>query len=225
MGVATKLGDFDPLSLTAVFEQKDLDKMIRVTLKMEFATTETEVHQADIIAGTLPISQELLRSVTNKVIQRARLSNVFSALYPLVRTYVAERCLGTSVDIETDTIRGHLNRLEIQEAIAKYLARMISKLTIETKTIEFEKAKFKLSKTSPFHWRRNFPPLVAKKTVFNFVATYNAFEREFAEFLDRKGNDILRFASLGTTEQGESGTQFRIDYLKPSGAIGFYRPD
>ncbi len=57
------------------------------------------------------------------------------------------------------------------------------------------------------------------------MASYNPFEREFAEFLDRKGNDVIRFASLGTTEQGESGSQFRIDYLKPSGAIGFYHPD
>ena len=37
-------------------------------------------------------------------------------------------------------------------------------------------------------------------------------------------SDVLRFASLGTTEQ-ESGTHFRIDYLKPNGAIGFYHPD
>jgi type III restriction enzyme len=36
---------------------------------------------------------------------------------------------------------------------------------------------------------------------------------------------VVRFASLGTTEQGESGTRFRVDYLKPSGAIGFYHPD
>ena len=27
------------------------------------------------------------------------------------------------------------------------------------------------------------------------------------------------------TKQGDSGTQFRIDDLKPSGAIGFYHPD
>jgi type III restriction enzyme len=53
------------------------------------------------------------------------------------------------------------------------------------------------------------------------VATYNEFERRFAEFLDNKAADVLRFAALGTTEQGESGTQFRVDYLKPSGAIGF----
>ena len=65
---------------------------------------------------------------------------------------------------------------------------------------------------------------MADRTVFNYVATYNDFERRFAQFLDQ-APDVLRFASLGTTEQGESGTQFRVDYLKPSGAIGFYHPD
>ena len=60
--------------------------------------------------------------------------------------------------------------------------------------------------------------------MFNFVATYNDFERRFAQFLGR-ADDVLRFAALGTTEQGGSGTAFRVDYLKPSGAIGFYYPD
>jgi len=65
---------------------------------------------------------------------------------------------------------------------------------------------------------------VAERTVFNYVATYNDFERRFAQFLDA-APDVLHFASLGTIEQGESGTLFRIGYLKPSGAIGFYYPD
>jgi type III restriction enzyme len=67
-------------------------------------------------------------------------------------------------------------------------------------------------------------PLVADRMVFNYVATYNDFERRFAQFLDT-APAVLRFASLGTTEQGESSTLFRIDYLKPSGTIGFYYPD
>jgi len=117
-----------------------------------------------------------------------------------------------------------LSRLELQEGIAKYLARKIAELTIERRAVEFEKADFRLSKTRPFSWRRNLPPFAAKRTVFHYVATYNDFEREFARFLDNTG-DVLRFASLGTTEQGESGTPFRVDYLKPSGAIGFYHPD
>ena len=50
--------------------------MFRITLKMEFVTTETEVHQADLAAGTVPMAQTLLASITTKVMQRARLANV-----------------------------------------------------------------------------------------------------------------------------------------------------
>jgi hypothetical protein len=90
----------------------------------------------------------------------------------------------------------------------------------------FEQADFRLSSAKPFSWRRNlFPqPLVADRTVFNYMATYNDFERRFARFLDTVPDD-LRFASLDTTEQGESGMLFHINYLKPSGAIGFYYPE
>jgi len=65
--------------------------------------------------------------------------------------------------------------------------------------------------------------LNCKRTIFNLVATFNDYEKDFAKFLERCSH-VPRFASLGTTEQ-ESGAQFRVDYLKPSGAIGFYYPD
>ena len=218
-----KLSALNVASLKAVFEEEDLAEVYRVKLKLQFVTTETEIHQAEI-TGDLGTPQDLLASVTNKVIDRAKLSNRFAELYPSVKAYVATRCFGRAVDIENDAIRSHLSRLEIQEGIAKYLARKIAELTIDRRTIEFERADFKLSDTKPFSWRRNLPPLKADKTVFNYVATYNDFERRFAIFLD-SASDVLRFAALGTTEQGESGTQFRVDYLKPSGAIGFYHPD
>ena len=220
-----KLSELKAEALDAIYEQEDLTEPFRVKLKLEFVTTETEVHQTDIAAGELSPAHELLASITNKVIDLAKLPNRFADLYPTVRDYVAARCFGKSVNFEDDTLRSHLSRLELQEGIAKYLARKIAELTIERRAIEFDKADFRLSETKPFSWRRNLPPLQAKKTVFNYVATYNNFERRFAEFLDSKATDVLRFASLGTTEQGESGTQFRVDYLKPTGAIGFYHPD
>jgi type III restriction enzyme len=220
-----KLSELDVAMLKPVFEQEELAEVYRVRLKLEFATTETEVHQAEIGTGELSPPQQLLGSITNKVIIRAKLPNRFSELYPAVRDYVDTRCFGRKIDLENDAIRSHLSRLEIQEGIAKYLARKIAELTIDRRAIEFERADYRLSETKPFSWRRNLPPLVTKKTVFNYVATYNDFERRFAEFLDNKATDVLRFAALGTTEQGESGTQFRVDYLKPSGAIGFYHPD
>ncbi len=219
-----KLSELKVDALEAIYEQADLAEPFRVKLKLEFATTETEVHQADIGAGELPTSQEILASITNKVIDRAKLPNRFAELYPVVKTYVGSRCFGRTIDPDNETMRSHLARLELQEGIAKYLARKIAELTVERRAIEFDKADFRLSETRPFSWRRNLPPLGAKRTVFNYVATYNDFERHFAQFLDNAG-DVLRFASLGTTEQGESGTQFRVDYLKPSGAVGFYHPD
>ncbi len=220
-----RLSAVDVAVLEAIYEQEELAEPFRVKLRLEFATTETEVHQVDIMAGELPPAHELLASITNKVIDRAKLPNRFAELYPAVRDYVATRCLGKSVNLDDDSLRSHLSRAEMQEGIARYLARKISELTVERRAIEFDKADFRLSETKPFIWRRNLPPLEAAKTVFNYVATYNDFERRFAEFLDNKAKDVVRFASLGTTEQGESGTRFRVDYLKPSGAIGFYYPD
>ena len=219
-----KLSDLNVANLEAIYDQEELAEPFRVKLRMEFATIGTEVGQVDI-TGELPPAQELLASITNRVIDRAKLPNRFAELYPSVRAYVTTRCFGKAVDLDAETLRSHLARLEMQDGIAKYLAREIAELTIERRAIEFQKADFRLSETKPFSWRRNLPPLEAARTIFNYVATYNDFERRFAVFLDKKAKDVVRFASLGTTEQGDSGTQFRVDYLKPSGAIGFYHPD
>ena len=218
-----KLADLNSLSLNAIYDQQELDEPYRVRMKMEFTTTETEIHQEDIAGEQLP-AQELLTSIVNMVAVQAGLPNRFAELYPIVQQYVQHSCFGEAVNLEDGNVRSHLSRPPIREGIAKYLVRKIADLTLERREIAFEKAAHHLSETKPFHWRRNLPPLRAEKTVFNYVATYNNFERQFAEFLDR-APDILRFAALGTTEQGASGTTFRVDYVKPSGAIGFYYPD
>ena len=220
-----KLSELKINALDAIYDQAELDELFRVKLKLEFATTETEVHQVEIGASELLPVQERLASITNKVIERAKLPNRFAELYPAVRDYVAGRCFGRRVQPNDEVLRSQLSRPDLQEGIANYLARKIAELITERKTIEFDKADYWLSETKPFSWRRNLsPPLEVNKTVFNFVATYNDFERHIAEFLD-KADDVLRFAALGTTLQGNSGTLFRVDYLKPSGAIGFYHPD
>ena len=219
-----KLAELEIAQLEPIYDQEDLDQPIRNRLKMAFATTETEVHRADLKVQDNSPTQQLLASITTKVIDRAKLPNRFAELYPRVKSYVADRCFGRKVNVDDPDVRGHLGRLEVQEGIAKYLARAISDLTLERRAIELEKADFRMSQTKPFQWRRNLPPLEVNKTIFNYVATYNDFERQFAAFLDG-ASDVARFASLGTTEQGDSGTQFRVDYIKESGAIGFYHPD
>lgn len=212
-----KLSSIDPLSLMPIYEQEELEEEFRIDLKMEFATTETEIHRVVITPGIPPLSQEVLSSIANKVMAEAGLSEVFAELYPIVRAYVAECCFGMKIDLENEKIRNHLRAPLLQQGIARYLARRISDLTSKKKKIEFEEANFKLSETQPFTWRRRH--LQCDHTIFNYVATYNDFESDFANFLDRCP-DILRFAALA-----EHFTRFRVDYLSPSGAIKFYYPD
>ena len=219
-----KLAEMETARLKPIYDQEELDEPLRNRLKMAFATTETEVHQTDLSVGENPQAQQLLASITTKVTARAKLPNRFAELYPRVKSYVVDGCFGHKINVDDPNVRGHLKRPDVQEGIAKYLARTISELTLERRAIEFEKADFRMSQTKPFQWRRNLPPLQANKTIFNYVATYNDFERQFAVFLDG-ATDVARFGSLGTTEQGESGTLFRVDYIKESGAIGFYHPD
>lgn len=223
------LTTLDPNTLDAIFDQKDLSEAYRLRLSMEFATTETEVHQADI-AADVRLASEWLGGIARAVIKTTALSGAFAQVYPIVRDYVRDRCFGRTVDLDDTNVRSNLARPDLREGIAKYLAREIGHLTVVRRPVAFDDAQHLLSATRPFSWRRDLGSAeprgcVATKTVFNYVATYNAFEREFAGFLDR-ANDILRFAALGTTEQGTTGTQFRVDYIKPdSGAIGFYHPD
>ena len=218
-----KLSDLRVQTLEPIFDQEEIDERFRIRLKLEFATTETEVHQEEIAGGLLP-TQELLADITNLVAGKTGLTNRFAELYPLIRDYVKGQCFGRPIELDDEGPRSHLARIDIKEGIAKYLTRKIAELTIEHRKLEFARQDFRLSETKPFSWRRNLPPMEAKKTVFNYVATYNVFERRFAEFLNR-ARDVRRFAALGTTEQGNSGTSFRVDYLKASGAIGFYYPD
>ncbi len=218
-----KLSTVDVSTLDAIYDQEELAEPFRVSLKMEFAMTETEVHQAEVAVQLRP-AQELLASITNKTAESASLTNCFAELYPIIQDYVENRCFGLKIELSDETIRSHLERLELQNGIAGYMARKLATLAIERHAVDFENEDYCLSLTKPFSWRRNLPPMQADKTIFNFVATYNDFERSFATFLDG-AKDVVRFAALGTTEQGNSGTTFHIDYLKPSGAIGFYYPD
>lgn len=214
--VYKKLSAIHPLSLDSIYDRAELEEEYRLRLKMIFAHTDTGVHEEEIEPPALT-TQELLSQITSRTASEAKLTNVFAELYPLVKTYILKRCFGGMIDLEDENVRRHIGALVVQEAIARYLAREISNLIAEKREIEFEDKHFKLSDTKKFTWRRK--RLRCAHTIFNYVASYNDFESEFAKFLDNS-KDILRFAALA-----EHFTRFRVDYLSGTGAIKFYYPD
>jgi type III restriction enzyme len=134
-------------------------------------------------------------------------------------TYLRERCFSVPKQIDSDpAVRKLLADPQRQNQIAKKLARKIGEVTAETQPIKIQASPLRMSDTENFLWRRQHEPMA--KTIFNEVATFNNFERDFAKFLADKCNDVDRFAALA-----ETFTKFRVEYLKPNGAIGLYYPD
>ena len=218
-----KLSELDVGSFEPLYEREDVGGVSKITLRMEFATTETNVHTTSLTPGVVPPAQEILGRITRAVERKARLSGEFSRIYPVVRDYCGRRIFGEKIDLDESAVRDHLRQPEVSERISTYLSEAVGTATVERKPISFTRRELKLSETKEFTWRRNLPLITATKTIFNMVATYNNYEKEFGRFLEQ-ASDVDRFAALGTTEQ-ESGSVFRVDYLKGSGAIGFYHPD
>ena len=218
------LRDFEVSALDPIHDREELEEPTRMRLRLAFAMTDTPVEEVEV--GDPPPSREVLARITTRVAELAGLarSGRFGALYSVVRRYVTEVCFGRPLDPDEEWVRSALWRANIREGIAKYLAREVGGVITVEREVEFRDGARRLSETRPFHWRRNLPLMEAQKTVFNLVATYNDFERQFAKFLDA-AEDVRRFSALAATEQGSAGVVFRVDYLKTSGAIGFYYPD
>lgn len=227
-----RLHEFSVAALAPIYDYNKLPEQYRIRLEGRFPHTDSNIHETEIHipGGELEVQ---LRRIAEVTVDRTKLAAHFAWIYRTVIAYVTHRCFGQTVNLQKTQekhpdprVRESLNDAAIREAIANYLARAIAEFIVTRGEIKFVNRTHLLSKTKPFPWRRNLhpEPLQCDRTIFNYVATYNDYERRFAQFLDR-ATDITRFAALGTTQQGESGTDFRIDYLKPNGAIAFYHPD
>lgn len=214
-----QLSSIKPLSIPSLLESEVVIEDDKIKLRMEFATTETEIGLKTIDAGPyLATGAELVSQITNKAIKKSRLvSSSFSDLYPIVRKYINERCFGKRMDIEDKKVRLRLRSETTQNAIALVLSKVFGNAVVVRNPIRLQSMPISLATTPTFTWRRKH--LDCKKTIFNLVATFNDFESNFAKFLD-ESNDIVRFAALA-----ETATNFSIDYLSTRGALRRYYPD
>ena len=167
--------------------------------------------------GVAPLEGDVLGGITRQALVYARLPEGFATLYPIVRKYVKKFAFGTEINLEIENVRRLLALPVYEQWLAASIADAIGRIVTEPMAVRLEPSPLVLSATAKFVWRRETTK--AKKTIFNFVATFNKFESEFGEFLD-KADDVKAFAALA-----ETFTRFSVTYLKPTGAMGLYYPD
>ncbi len=213
----TKLSEIDPMSIDPAFQSMPSEEDL-IKLRMDFATTSTKVHEVQIRPTYIPLEQEILSMITNRILKEVKLTdNYFNFLYPIVKTYISQKCFKSVIDMDDEKIRIKLRDIAIQSLIVSHLSKVVGSATVTKNEIKLHSSKMVLSKTKEFTWRRK--NIKCEKTVFNLVAVFNDFEANFANFVDRS-KEIIKFAALAETFTG-----FKIDYFSSRGAIRFYYPD
>lgn len=161
--------------------------------------------------------QDVLASLTQSIIRTAKLGCQFKDVYPIVEAYVAQRFFGEPVDLADTTVARVLGRHEVGTQFIRIVAESLGKHSTQTQQIKLKPQPIRLSETRAFIWRRR--QCDAKKTIFNKVACFNAFEEEFGNFLE-KAMDVEAFAKLA-----EWFTGFGLEYLSEKGSVRLYYPD
>jgi type III restriction enzyme len=213
------LDQLDPMAFGPLASEESVSDDLTAKIKLVHGTVDVTVHSDEVEFNeeNVPAIENLLSSLTNRIMRRARITGAFPALYPKVRDYVRQRCFGYVVEIEEANVRRALDDNALLDGIAAVFARKIGELTAEKRDVKLSGEPYRLADTAEFSWRRHF--CAGEKTIFNVVACYNKFEADFAAFLD-SAKDVDRYAKLC-----EWFTGFHVQYLKSSGAIGTYYPD
>lgn len=214
-----RLDHLDPKTIAQVGKESDLTPELRQLITLRHGTVDVNVGDINLVFadGDIPAADGLLSALTNRVMRSAKVTGCFPLLYPKVREYVREYCFGKRVQLEDPIVRRALNNGALLETIARVIGRAIGELTAERREVKVSGAPYRLSEMEEFIWRRR--AVESDRTIFSYVACYNDFEISFARFLER-ADDVVRYAKLA-----EHFTQFHVQYLKSTGAVGVYYPD
>lgn len=168
----------DPAAFGPLATEEDLDKDLSRLIQLEHGTVGVTVHSDEVEFNddNVPAIENLLSSLTKRVMHKARITTGFPTLFTRVREYVRERCFGHKVELEEVGVRRALNNGALLESIARVFARRIGELTTEQRSVEVVGEPYRLSDTPEFTWRRQ--SVVADRTIFNVVACYRWHGRE-----------------------------------------------
>ena len=140
-------------------------------------------------------SDVIVSDIVEKIGQYTGVWDSNASVSRIVLEYLEQHCFGQPAVFKERSDSVDLLGTGLSDYIARYLSREFVQARYNPKCI-----KVALSSTIPFTWIHDIPLIKASKTIFNYVATLNQYERDFANFLDRC-EDVLSFTSLGVRQQ------------------------
>ena len=157
------LDTFNPLKIEPLFEPTDTARRYDLRVQVEDATYGLELGRFAIERPGGPLASELLAVIVNKAQAAARLTGEFATLYPLIESYLVQRCFTSPVDLNDENVRMFLTDPVNQDRIATFLGRKLGELLVEERALALEASR---------QWTAQFNPRPV--TPADFETIYSA---------------------------------------------------
>ena len=161
-------------------------------------------------------AQEVIGYYSRRIAEAVKLPSQFAALAPKVREFFEQKAFGQWVDLNDHEIVKAMSTPVAHYVCVDVFSKALKKLTIAEQEPTLLEPERMLSTCQPFPWSRQVWEGV--KTVFNLVPCDNAFERDFAKFLDNAA-DVESLVSL------PQPFAFSIEYTDGAMNLRSYYPD
>ena len=181
---------------------------------------EDKIHHTTILESNIePNYQSVIGFFAQSIMRELRLFGCYDVLFGKVKEFVQKYLFESDVDLEDKNILRNLSELEATKTILETFKKAINELTVKDVGDAEIKNYIKVSNSRPFVVNDR-AYLVPKKSVFNRIVGDSQFELEFADFLERLGDDeVISFA------KNYYEVHFKIDYKNADGTIANYYPD
>ena len=181
---------------------------------------EEKVHHTTILESNIePNYQSVVGFFAQSIMRELRLFGCYDILFGKVKEFVCSYLFAEPVNLDDKNILRNLSELEATKTIIETFKKEINLLTVKDVGDTEIKNFIKVSNSRPFVVNDR-AYLVPKKSVFNRIVGDSQFELEFADFLERLGDDeIISFA------KNYYEVHFKIDYKNADGTIANYYPD
>jgi type III restriction enzyme len=178
--------------------------------------TEIKLFEREYQIPPAQTAEEVIGYYARRIANDIKLPSHFAALVPKIREFFEKYAYGKSVDLKKeDVVRAMSSNIATYVVVKEFEKALRAIIIIENQPELIVSNRF-LSSTPAFPFSRLVSE--AKKTVFNYVACHNEFERDFSNFLE-KSSDVESFAKL--PEQ----FSFCIQYTDTLANIRNYFPD
>jgi len=193
----------DPAAKTFSYEGYDI-----ITLEREF--------QREYTLPPPQTAQEVVSYYSREIAESLNLPSQFAALAPKVREFFEDKAFGKHVDLDSRGVIAAMSTTAAHYMCVKTFTKALRSQTIEEQEPELLTPRRLLSETPAFPW--SGPVWQGRKCVFNLTPCDNAFERDFARFLD-SAEDVAAFSKL------PRAVGFAIDYTDAAMNLRLYYPD